>query len=480
MYLCVRLDPRALCGPISVEDKNMRVGLASLFDLSDQALSLGMPPLNEDDEKLVPLLTSKCSQQTNGVQRWVVSVLRASNLAQLNLLAAAFERSARRATNGGRGVPAFIVGLKIQLCCRGGPDHATMIQGGTQVNYSPFSRCSTCLSPCHLACLVDSRNGQFLSRAKRKPRGRSKLVFEPDVAGHFSLTSSLSSQIHSRLDASGAAFLICDPCKVHAGFSEFTETQTLVDAAQDEEENVSDVENIPDSSDSESVSLNRALSPSASPPAIKVPAQADQKVNLLKAISLAALKEKASPKTETPSRRKPGRPAKSEKLETPEPSPARRTTDKVSRKRKMSPKEVEPEHVISLREDPRQALILLHDLIALPAAKPLKGCGISRSIKAEEESADEEGEKPKLLVNDLNDLVFMADKNILPEGPLQIIPQLKLLLSRWSKENRPGSRLHGCVMELREQLDKKLQIYGYDEVKTASPYKKTRKSALPS
>ncbi|VDL19712.1 unnamed protein product [Hymenolepis diminuta] len=117
---------------------------------------------------------------------------------------------------------------------------------------------------------------------------------------------------------------------------------------------------------------------------------------------------------------------------------------------------------------------LLADISALSAARPLLRCALSKTLQSVElSSSDKEELSPSrkngcirrqpakqqpLLAYDLDSLrELLTSQNGLPGGPSQIVSQLKMLTQHWITSNRPGSRLHGCALDVSTFLEKKLQ-----------------------
>nr|CDS26408.1 bromodomain adjacent to zinc finger domain [Hymenolepis microstoma] len=117
---------------------------------------------------------------------------------------------------------------------------------------------------------------------------------------------------------------------------------------------------------------------------------------------------------------------------------------------------------------------LLADISALSAARPLLRCALSKTLQSVElPSSDKEELSPSrkngctrrqptkqqsLLAYDLDSLKdLLTSQSGLPGGPSQIVSQLKMLTQHWITSNRPGSRLHGCALDVSTFLEKKLR-----------------------
>ncbi|VDN96360.1 unnamed protein product [Rodentolepis nana] len=117
---------------------------------------------------------------------------------------------------------------------------------------------------------------------------------------------------------------------------------------------------------------------------------------------------------------------------------------------------------------------LLADISSLSAARPLLRCALSKTLQSVElPSPDKEELSPSrkngftrrqptkqqpLLAYDLDSLKdLLTSQSGLPGGPSQIVSQLKMLTQHWITSNRPGSRLHGCALDVSTFLEKKLR-----------------------
>ncbi|KAH8854878.1 Bromodomain adjacent to zinc finger domain protein 1A [Schistosoma japonicum] len=128
----------------------------------------------------------------------------------------------------------------------------------------------------------------------------------------------------------------------------------------------------------------------------------------------------------------------------------------------------------------------LSELCTISSARPLLRCGLGRTVALNElnqtSDSSEYGfsvtsssehlrachrtrsttsghsvEDRRLYALDLFGLQEILARGELPQGPGQVISQLRLLLSHWLRSNRPGSRLHQCASDLLEQMNKKLK-----------------------
>ncbi|KAL5968571.1 Bromodomain adjacent to zinc finger domain protein 1A [Taenia solium] len=129
---------------------------------------------------------------------------------------------------------------------------------------------------------------------------------------------------------------------------------------------------------------------------------------------------------------------------------------------------------------------LLAEVSALSAARPLLRCALSKTCQSEISSEQSvqiqaqqrrrnstrprrsatlpDGSSPTkspsvsgLLAYDLESLRDLLAQGGLPGGPAQVVSQLRLLTQHWTSSNRPGSRLHGCALDVSAFLEKRLQ-----------------------
>ncbi|KAH9279313.1 Bromodomain adjacent to zinc finger domain protein 1A [Echinococcus granulosus] len=129
---------------------------------------------------------------------------------------------------------------------------------------------------------------------------------------------------------------------------------------------------------------------------------------------------------------------------------------------------------------------LLAEVSALSAARPLLRCALSKTFQSEvpsEQSVQTQAQQRRrnssrprrsatlldgssptksplvsgLLAYDLESLRDLLAQGNLPGGPAQVVSQLRLLTQHWTSSNRPGSRLHGCALDVSAFLEKRLQ-----------------------
>ncbi|KAH9594130.1 hypothetical protein MS3_00004089 [Schistosoma haematobium] len=151
-----------------------------------------------------------------------------------------------------------------------------------------------------------------------------------------------------------------------------------------------------------------------------------------------------------------------------------------------SPDSVNPLSCSREQFDQATAECFLSELCTISSARPLLRCGLGRTVALNELNQANGNSEDSFVVNSLSersrashrtrsttsghssedrrlyalDLVGLQEilaRGELPQGPGQVISQLRLLLSHWLRSNRPGSRLHQCASDLLEQMNKKLK-----------------------